>query len=56
MARRAIFTVLLIVTGLDIVYAAHESMLPLVINTWPFTDATQKGKLRPYFPALLCYY
>jgi len=25
----------------------HMKMIPVVVNTWPFTNATQQGSLRP---------
>jgi hypothetical protein len=48
--RMVMFTSLVILLGIICVvanidsYSENESMIPIVINTWPFTNATQSGK------------
>ena len=49
-AKMVMFTSLVILLGIICVvanidsYDENESTIPIVINTWPFTNATQSGK------------
>jgi hypothetical protein len=38
-----LFGIICVVANIDS-YDENESMIPIVINTWPFTNATQSGK------------
>jgi len=48
--RMVMFTSFVVLLGIICVvanidsYDENESMIPIVINTWPFTNATQSGK------------
>ena len=48
--RMVLFTSLIVLFGIICVvgntdsYNENGSMIPIVINTWPFTNATQSGK------------
>jgi hypothetical protein len=49
-AKMVMFTSLVVLLGIICVvanidtYSENRSMIPVVINTWPFTSATQSGK------------
>jgi hypothetical protein len=49
-AKMVMFTSLVVLLGIICVvanidyYSENGSMIPVVINTWPFTNATQNGK------------